>query len=698
MIYSASLNMPVKKALGKQVMQSNLNKICTQMSLDPDITQMDVVILGPRDVIGPKREQVQDAVDKKHPDVCVIYVYEKDAEREFLDCEYSKQCKKIRENVITEAFEEFVGQHKIRSGKQRVSSADFDIPESDGIGDVSKPLEADYTFEQTKYKPNFVNSPVVEETTPEPEPEPVQENETKIVVPEVDTTEYTEPPVKSMDTQQTVSEPLSAPDDVLPNPPATEKVEDMLARLQSFEDWDLFKQHLNRDTIVKHLINENTEYVGLINMLEVLDKRIETVWRDPALTADQKFEKIKAIGLERSVVRASTNSINVEKVISIISTIVLAAKRTVEEKVSSLDAALYKISTDKAAIMDTKYIDNAIEERTKVQLELLNIARGIVDLYKSIDTLIDSEINELDKHLPSANQFINEMVKPIGTQIFTPQNTSMLANKLTRALQENRIVASQLEESVNAVIETLFELCEKDEEIIRYQQNMINLLQANRVEDVVIVNSLLKHALNVFTGADNSGRSATAITWCGILSRRNNCLLLDLTGRAKFREYGITPMPLSEFMISRPEVPFLCVEADAIPSPDELQEIVTKLKSHLNFYPQVNIIMAPEDEVGIDQISVDAKVIHYITDCSTSSIQTLKDTISKHTHANIARKLITIDAPVSPLMIADSVGINPTSCKLITLPNIPAIRACSLRHDRPYEFDDVLTIYSAAFK
>ena len=694
MIYAASLNMPVKKALGKQVMQSNLNRICQQMSLDPDITQMDVVILGPRDLQGPRREQVQDAVNKRHPDVCVIYMYEKDGERDFLECEYTKQCKKIKESFITEAFEEFVGQHKIRAGKQKVSSADFDVPETDGIGNVSE--ESDPVFEYTASAMDALPDPSAAPVLPE---EPVvEEPVTPIVVPEVDTTAYTEPKVRPMDTNTTVENPLGSADAELPTPPSSTRVEDMLANLRSFEDWDLFKQHLNRDTIVKHLINENTEYVGLINMLEVLDKRIETVWRDPALSADQKFEKIKAIGLERSVVRASTNSINVEKVISIISTIVLSAKRTVEEKVSSLDAALYKISTDKAAIMDTSYIDKAIAERTQVQLELLNISRGIVDLYKSIDTLITDEIRELDRHLPSANQFINEMVKPIGTQIFTPQNTAALANKLAKALQENRIVASQLEESINAVIDTLFELCEKDEQIIRYQQNMINLLKANRVEDAIIVNSLLKKTLNIFTGADNSGRTSTAITWAGILSRRQNSLLIDLTGRAKFREYGITPMSLDDFMTSRPEQQFLCVEADKIPSPDELQEIVNSLKSRLNYYPYVNIIVAPEDEVGIDQLSADAMCIHYITDCSTASITKLKETISKHTYGNVARKLITIDAPVSPLMIADSVGIDPTRVKLITLPNVPAVRACSLRHDRPYEYSDVVSIYEAAFK
>lgn len=698
MIYTASLNIPVKNALKRQVQQSNLQKICQQLPLNPDITNMDVVILGPKDCIGPRREQLQNAINKRHADICVIYIYEKDADADNIDCDYKKQCKKIKPPVIVDAFEEFVGEHKVRQGKQRVSSADFVAPISDSIGNVKKEEQEDINV---TYKPFEFNLDT-QEPVEEPEPEP------QIEAPSIeDAIEKLEEPVvpvedilsKPLDTAFSIEQPLEAKDEELPPPvkPVT-TVEDSLAAMNTFDDWSILKEHLNKNTVVKKLIEENTEYVGLINMLEVLDKEIQTIWRDPALSPDQKFEKIKSIGLQRSVVRASTNSINVEKVISIISTIILSAKRTVDEKISGIDTALYKITTDKKSIMDTSYIDRAIEERAKVQRELLCISRGIVDLYRSIDNLVTEEIMELDRHLPSSNEFINNMVKPLGTQIFTPQNTAELVNKLHRALQNNRLVASQLEESVNAVIQSLFELCEKDEEIIRYQANMLNLLKANRVEDVIIANSLLKKTMRIFVGADNSGRSSTAITWCGILSRRNNSLLIDLTGRAKFREYGISPISLDEFLNNRVEQQFLCVESDRKLTPEELQNFTEQIKGRLNYYPYVNVILAPEDTEGINQLSEDALCIHYITDCTTSSIKIMHDVVERHKTENIARKLVVIDAPVSPLMISNSVGVDPTICKLVPLPNVPALRACSIKHDRPYEYNDVVGIYEEAFR
>ena len=696
MIYAASLNVVVKKCFGKQAQQSNLKKICENLALDPDITTMDVVIFGPKDAASPLRAgEISKALKHKHPDICTIYVYEKDADSDLINADYKKQLRKIKEVGIKDAFEEFVGDHKLKQGKNKVSSADFQVPESDEIGDVMKEekaavkyTRADLNDEQETEEDGFGDEQPGDDEEPEPEPvvEPLSAEPEPVVVP-------TEP----LDTQVHLQDPLD-PNTQVPPIKTDQKLEDYIAGVRNYEDWTIFKEMLNKDSITKHLIEENTEYVGLVNMLDVLDKKIEAVWRDPALTADMKFEKIKAIGLERSVVRASTNSINVEKAINIITTIVLSAKRTVEEKIQSIDAAFYKISTDQKAIMDTSYIDRAIEERTNIQLELLNIARGIVDIYKSVHNLVSEEILELDRKLPSSNEFINQMVKPIGVEIFTPQNTSELVNKLNKALQENYIIASQLEESVNAVIDTLFALCEKDEEIIRYQQNMINLLKAHRVEDVIIVNSVLKDILRLWTGADNTGRSSTAITYAGILSRKQNSLLIDLTGRAKFREYGITPMRLEDFMTSRPEKRFLCVEADVQPNAEELQEIVQQLKSRLNYYPYVNVIVPPENTEMIDQLSADAKCIHYITNCTTESIQVMRDCIQKHTSSNIARKLITIDAPVSPLTIADSVGCNPTQVQVLTLPNIPAMRACSLRHDRPYEYEDTVLIYEEALR
>ncbi len=788
MVYTASLALPVANALGKKVMQSNINKICDLISLDPDSSNMDVVILGPNDLPRPRMQKVQNAVANKHPDVCVIYLYCKDSDRDALDTPNKMQVKKISKAVVKEAFDRFVGEHKIHQGKQQVTSADFqpvpttgveetpldvaskkplfgmrkrkrtefgdfrheeETPDDAGVptdGDITKVDYSEDDFQgeeeqepsvrigtdgspvQSKSKPEPLNIPPIDDsefTSPE-KAEEVEEDTmpdlSKLFAPKpvskeesVDLGKHDDPVLSQTQAsglaatvaQKSSQEAVPMPSFGTPKREAssvekpqapTPTLEDNLANVNNYEDWALLKEKLNHDSITSALIKENSEYIGLMNIINALDNRIETVWRDTALSAEEKFNKIREIGLEKSVVRASQNSMCVQKVISIISTIILSAKRTVDEKVQSIDSSLYKIASDRVTLSDTRDIDALIEERTKVQMDLLAISRDIVDLYAQVEDLVTVELQELDAKLPSASAFINDMVKPIGTQIFTPANTAILANKLMKALQENRVIASELEESVNAVIQQLFNLCERDEEVIHYLQNSVNMLKANNVEEVVIVDTLLKNVLRLYVGADNTGRSATAITWCGILSRRQNSLLIDLTGRSKFREYGITPIDLEEFMSARIEQQFLCVESDHIPDPEELHELVTELKQRLNYYPYVNIIVAPEDIDGLCQLSEEAKCVHYITDCTTSSINTMREVIRNHTTPNVARKLISINTPVSPLMIADSLNIDPTINKLITLPEVRAIRACALRHDRPYEYTDVVKAFEEAFR
>lgn len=743
MVYVASLGVVAKKALGKQVQQSNLNKICELMNQSPDITTMDIVLLGPGDVTSPPMlEKLQNAIAVRHPDICIIYFYTSDAQADLLDVSYKKKCKKLKDVIITEAFEEYVSNHKISQGKQRMSSADFRAPESDSIGKVMTPKKPSL-FSRKKHDV-ALDKPSDNETDDEfeayedselPGDDELEASQLQMPTgddyieesfgeddglelglgldldldldkPEESSDDLGLPPFEPiepiqqvpLDTAPSFQSPLSNQSLLGAQPAPVSHIEETIANMQSFDDWELFKTMMDRNTIVKRLIEENSEYVGISNMLEVLNKRIETVWRNPTMSAEQKFEKIKDIGLERAVMKASANSIEIEKIINIISAIALSAKAVVDEKMSAVDTAMYKITTDKAMLMDTSELDAMIEKRAQIQTELLNMSHGIVELYQSMDSLVRNTYLDLDKGLPSDSPYINEMTKPIGTAMFTPQNTKDIVNKLMKALQDKRVLMSQLEDSVNTVIDIMFALHAQDEEVIRYQSERIHMLEANRVEDVIIVQTVIKNCMRLYVGADNTGRTATALTWSGALCRRNNVLLIDITGRSKFADYGVKAIKLSEFMLNRIEQQFCCVESDHILAPDELQSMVDEVKTRLNYYAYVNVILAPEDVNGLDQLSVDAKTVSYITDCSSSSIKQMAKVVTQHTYENIARQLITIDAPVSPLTIADQIGIDMQITRMIMLPAISHIRSCAIKHDHPWDFNEVVKLFEEAFR
>ena len=729
MINVVSLAPIANHALPGQTIATSVPKICDRLSLDAEVTGVDGIILSPDDTKGANGNKLNLALQNKHPSVCVIYIYTRTTDADRLNTPNKLQCKKIKDSVLVEAVQKFMGDHLNKTGRSFVSSDDFQALENvtpgasaklsedmSGEEDFLEEVDDNFVEVPTPKKPNRLTLDKDEDLTGREEDQELElvsddtgelpleaieeelEALSEIKVPPIDNSQYTEMPSKSLD-KINLTPPNDSIDYTMQSIQGLPKtVEDRISNVTNIHDWELYKENLNRQSIEKHLIEENTEYVGLVNYLDVLDEKIKTVWRNPDMSASEKLNAIKSIGQERSVKKAAVNSIHIDKAISIMTSIIQSASHTVDEKIKSIDTSLYKITTDKEALLDTTKIDKAIQKRTDVQLQLLELARSIVDLYKTIDNLVDDELRALDENLPSNNAFINHMVEQTGFQIVTPINSASLALRLTQALQDNRIKASQIEGKVRALIDLMFEMCEASEEVIRYQDEMIHSLKANRVEDVVIVDSLLKECLRVYIGPRNSGTHTTAIVWSGILSRRQNTLLVDLTTRPKFRLFDIEYVGLEEFMDQRIETPFLCVQVGRVLTADELHSFVLELKSRLNYYANINVIIDEDDAEILEQLSQDARTINYVTNCSSNSLDKLTDIYQYKVTSNIAKIAVMIDPPVSPLNIADRLGIDCTSTKIITLPNIPQIRACELSNTRPYEAMDVVALYEEAYR
>lgn len=705
MIYTVSLSLQAKKAFPQDkgsISQSSPGRIARLLDDDPQITQMKAVILGPKDTVGLKGQQLCAKIKSAHPGICIIYLYTKPSEEDLVDTPNKVKVKKITPDAVRDAVNTFMKDYELQSGRIRVSSSDFEMPEKDELEDT------DFDDDGGLEEPDL-GAPTLDETYVDPATfgaavTPIEEMTMGTTDDNFPDLSEEMQPVVSLEKKQLVGNaPLPNPmDKNVPVPAGTEfptiDIGESLGNVSSSKEWDMFMADMEKDAVYKKLIDENSEFRGLVNMIDTLEYDIQAVFTDTALPVDKKFEKITDIGLRKSTLIATKNNIMVDKVVDIITRIILSAKRTVDSEVERVNSSIYTIVANRDKITDMSHISEVVAERAKLQYKLMALARKIIDLYKQMELLVNDEIKQLDSKLPSSNEYINEMVKPIGTQIFTPTNTKVLADRLLKALQENRLTASAMENSVTALIDIMFSLFEKDREIMAMQDQRIRLLQANKVEDVVIVDTILKHCLRLYTGADNSGRTATVLTWAGVLARRNNCLVVDLTGKSKFRTYGEEPVSLEEFLSKRIERNMLCVESSYIPGPEELQDIVAELKTRLNYYPFINIILSPSDISGINQLSVDAKTIYYITNCSVESMSAIKEVAAKNDYNNIARRLVVIDPPISPLSILDKLDIDSTVCALNIIPNIGEIRACALRHDRPYEINSIRAIFEEAFR
>jgi hypothetical protein len=676
MIFFAQLGIYGRKALKSQALQSNVSRIAELVVLDPKISHMDAVVLCPKDIGGILGRHLLEAIEKRNQNVGIIYLYQSEKDANLINGDiYKKLVRKYTPEAVTDAVSAVLEPTKITHKDTVVESQDRKTPPSSF---PKFPLrrgnkEKEEAAAAVEEKEEIV--PVVEEAV---KAEPVIEV-SKLDVPElsesVDIEELTRPPEKKYTT-----------------------LEERIRQCTDFPNYDLFKRALEKDVFVRELMNENTRYAGVVEMLNVLDKQIYSIFRDENKSSEKKFSEIQSIGLQRAAYAATKNDIVVEKVSNIIVAIVESVKQATDVRIESVRKSLDTVVSSQLSFKNRDRLAAIVEERLTIQTYLLEMLQDIINVYKTIDNTVNDIVLNMDSELPSSNDYVNTILKPVTMSgLFQPRNIQDLASKMMRDLQEHRIAMSLLEEKIRSVIDLVFKLCDADNTIIDYQQKWIELLKAQRVEDVVIVDTVIKKALRIFIGPSDVGRTATALTWCGILARRHNTLLIDLSGSSKFSDYGVEPLNLEDFLNERIQRDFLILKGE-VSDLERLREIIAELKSRLDYYAHINIILDVSQTEILNELAESALTVHFISDGTPRSIAQVRNCITGFTTENVARKIIVIDPPVDPLTMLSEMTADPLTTKLIPIPYIKFIRACALNKTKPYDNKEVIEVFEEAFR
>lgn len=749
MIYSAKLAAPVKKAYGERCYGTTIQKICEQLSLDPEVSGMEACVLCPKDVAGIMRKKVQLAIEDKNPDVCIIYIYNNEKEADLVDTPFKKQVKKTTPDVVKDIVEDCMGNYLL-SAKKTVVSRDAKVtktinskPEDvqvtagglkgglfknkaaaakkdnqevgdelkydvaldlwykiDALGNqvyINKKTGKEMTKMQVEARKTRIKqgSYKLPKTLPEGvRPDPADAENVEIpddlVVGDIEDEED--------DIPVNLGEPKEPEEPVKPN--LEERVESDFERnlkeVSNFHDWGLFKEAMSKDAAIRQLLEENTTYQGVVQMLSVLDTEIKTTYYDKGLTSQQKFEKVLEIGNKRSILMATHNDILARKVLDVIDAVTIGARRTVNDLLDEHRKSMEQITVSKEGLFDETELHRLVDMRSKAMCELLALVKSTIQLYQAMDLEVSDVILDMDKRLPSDNEYINEMVGS-AAEVLTPTNSMELARTMMRALQEKREAFVLMEEQVRKVIDSIRELFDRDEAIIQYQQYITQMLKAHRVEDAVIIDSVIKNILNVYIGQRGSGLTATALTWSGCLARRRNTLLIDLSNESKLGDYGEDVLDLDEFMRQRIDRP-LCVVAGTVPDVEALSELITELKTRLDYYAHINVIL---DSTQLEYAKVLAKeslTVNYITNCTKDNMEEMGNVYASVDVNNVAQKVLMVNPTIDVLKVAEYMNIDVTSTKCVSIPDVPKIKSCGVLQDKPYEYVGVRTVFEEAFK
>lgn len=752
MIYSAKLAAPVKKAYGERCYGTNIQKICEQLSLDPEVSGMEACVLCPKDVAGIMRKKVQLAIEDKNPDVCIIYIYNNEKEADLVDTPFKKQVKKTTPDVVKDIVEDCMGNYLL-SAKKTVVSRDAKVTKTIN----SKPEDVQVTAGGLKgglfknkaaaakkdnqevgdelkydvaldlwYKIDALGNQVYinKKTGKEMTKMQVEARKTRIkqgsyklpktlpegVRPDPADAENVEIPddlvvgdIEDDDIPVNLGEPKEPEAPVVEEPVKPnleERVESDFERnlkeVSNFHDWGLFKEAMSKDAAIRQLLEENTTYQGVVQMLSVLDTEIKTTYYDKGLTSQQKFEKVLEIGNKRSILMATHNDILARKVLDVIDAVTIGARRTVNDLLDEHRKSMEQITVSKEGLFDETELHRLVDMRSKAMCELLALVKSTIQLYQAMDLEVSDVILDMDKRLPSDNEYINEMVGS-AAEVLTPTNSMELARTMMRALQEKREAFVLMEEQVRKVIDSIRELFDRDEAIIQYQQHITQMLKAHRVEDAVIIDSVIKNILNVYIGQRGSGLTATALTWSGCLARRRNTLLIDLSNESKLGDYGEDVLDLDEFMRQRIDRP-LCVVAGTVPDVEALSELITELKTRLDYYAHINVIL---DSTQLEYAKVLAKeslTVNYITNCTKDNMEEMGNVYASVDVNNVAQKVLMVNPTIDVLKVAEYMNIDVTSTKCVSIPDVPKIKSCGVLQDKPYEYVGVRTVFEEAFK
>lgn len=635
MIYGVSLGPFVKKALAGRGFQTNSSKLMELLSLDPSVSRMDAVVLGPKDVSGSKGKQLREAVATRHPDIGVVYFYYKEAEAQLIEGDVLKlRVPKVTLEHVQDAILTITGGKDIREDGRMFESAD-----------------------KRSYRSDADEAAAASEPASE-------ESETA---------------------------------DWQPAAPNSSELEHRVVEMGTFPNFDYLKKSLDKDHIQDELSSHNTQYAEVVYMLEELDAQIVNVFKNSSIPPDMRFEKLKAIGVNRAAYKGMENSLLVDKLLSVMESVVQSAEEAVDARIYQMREALDTITSARQMYEDHGKLQELIDARMSVQMDLMELSKQIIEMYQAMDLSVQEMIDRFQESGPSGIPYINEMMDPIKP-LFIPQNMHAITSRLLSDLNKNKLTFSIIEEKVRGVINLVFKLCEEDATIIAYQQKLIKLLQAQRVEDVVIVDHVIKNSLRLFVGPSDTGRTATALTWSGVSSRRHNTLLLDLTGNSKLGQYGVEAVALEEFLSNRIERPFLCA-AGTLDNPSEQADgIVSELKQRLNYYAQIHVLLDASQTELIGLLAPSALSIHFITDCSPRGTALLKPAVEAFKEPNIAQKVILIDPPVDPIRLVQELAIDPLTTKVMVLPRLQYIRACSLNRMKPYESKEVEEVFEQVFR
>lgn len=454
-------------------------------------------------------------------------------------------------------------------------------------------------------------------------------------------------------------------------------------------DISVITREMTAAALIKDLINSNSTYAGVEEKLRALNNAIFAVFQDTSIpTLDAKLSRVHAMLHDKAFYAAKGDTLIEQRLEEVIDTVCVKTSELIQSRLNEIDTAINKAAQNKDVENMSPRLAGLNEERANLIIELKTLEFELTDIYKNIDMLamdVAGTVAENSDNI-TGNEHLNTHIKAHQTNVVSEETVTAIRTIVSLPTEKANELFNELRLKIIAESKLLDKIFELDQEIIAAQQAVINYLKANKVEDTVLAESLLKKSLRVFIGCEHSGRTIIPYLLSKYKANQNsNVLVLDLTGTGKYANYGIQYQNLDTYLAELNQKPFHLVAGTLDNTVQAAQRIVTSLLKAADYYRVINVILNTEQRELFETIAQDVLCVNYLVDTNANNINKMKDVIAYSRFENVARRVIINRCDIPIRTIITRLGLdNEIDFGVCTVPTIPELTDASLNYFNPY--------------
>lgn len=450
-------------------------------------------------------------------------------------------------------------------------------------------------------------------------------------------------------------------------------------------------REVNAEEMLKRLALENHNYNVLETKVRTLRDSInEIMYSNSALTLQERYEKARAVLYDTDAYTVKSNTIVEEYLREIFETIINQSNVLLTSELDRIQESIKRSVTYEGQVNYGR-LAGLNEERGNAILAMKTIENEITEIGVKCADILDEIIKKQaeESENPTESQVFNIKLNQMGLMLRSGDFIDIIKSLIELA-QNVSSEFIQYTSKVEACVESMRILLNKDSEQIAAMASLVKIMQQKNVTDSVIANTLLKKSLRVFIARENTGRTIIPYALSYYKSRENsNVLYIDLTGTSKLDNYGIKSYTLSDYEANRYEEQ-LCIVNGKINSIDQAQRLVAILTRAADYYRVINVIMSPEQKDIIDIISTDVLCVNILTDSNKKNMEWAKQALETFKYDNVARRLICNRCSISMTRLCSYLEMfDVVDIQILSIRNLDIIESASYDLVDPTSFTTV---------